>query len=88
MNIVSTRKIPEFPFEIYKYGKKRCPINHPASVFRKSAILFAGGYRHFPLFEDYYLWVRLLLMVLNFTIFKSHYCFFAHLQMCLNVEVD
>lgn len=61
MNIVSTRKIPEFPFEIYKYGKKRCPINHPASVFRKSAILFAGGYRHFPLFEDYYLWVRLLL---------------------------
>lgn len=60
-NIVSTRKLPEFPFEIFKYGKSRCPINHPAVMFKKEAILFAGGYRHFPLFEDYYLWVRLLL---------------------------
>ena len=60
-NIVSTRKLPEFPYELFKYGKKRCPVNHPAVVFRKSAVLFAGGYRHFPLFEDYFLWVRLLL---------------------------
>lgn len=60
-NIISTRKLPEFPYELFKYGKKRCPVNHPAVVFRKSAVLFAGGYRHFPLFEDYYLWVRLLL---------------------------
>ncbi|MDE6460528.1 MAG: glycosyltransferase [Paramuribaculum sp.] len=60
-NIVSTRKLPEFPFEIYEYGKKRCPINHPVVMFKKSAVLLAGGYRHFPLMEDYYLWVRLLL---------------------------
>ena len=60
-NILATRKLPESPFEIFKYGKTRCPINHPAVMFRKDAILFAGGYRHFPLFEDYYLWVRLLL---------------------------
>lgn len=60
-NVISTRKLPEFPFELFEYGKKRCPINHPAVTFRKSSILFAGGYRHFPLFEDYYLWVRLLL---------------------------
>lgn len=65
-NIVSTRKLPEFPFEIYEYGKKRCPINHPVVMFKKSAVLLAGGYRHFPLMEDYYLWVRLLLSGFKF----------------------
>lgn len=60
-NIVSTRKLPEFPYQIFKFGKKRCPINHPAVMFKKDAILFAGGYQHFPLFEDYYLWVRMLM---------------------------
>lgn len=60
-NVVSTRKLPEFPYQIYKYAKKRCPINHPAVMFKKNAVLFAGGYQPFPLFEDYFLWVRLLL---------------------------
>lgn len=60
-NVISTRKLPEFPFEIYRYAKKRCPINHPTVMFRKNSVLFAGGYRPFPLFEDYYLWVRLLI---------------------------
>ena len=55
-NITSTRKLPEYPYEIYKYAKKRCPVNHPVVMFRKNSILLAGGYRHFPLFEDYYLW--------------------------------
>lgn len=57
----STRKLPEFPYQIAKYAKKRCPINHPAVMFKKSTILLAGGYQHFPLFEDYYLWIRLLM---------------------------
>lgn len=60
-NIVSTRRLPEFPYELYAYGKKRCPINHPAVMFKRDSVIFAGGYRHFPLFEDYYLWVRLML---------------------------
>lgn len=60
-NIISTRRLPEFPFEIAKYAKKRCPVNHPVAMFKKESVLFAGGYRHFPLFEDYYLWVRLLM---------------------------
>lgn len=30
-------------------------------MFRKSAVLAAGGYQHFPLFEDYYLWIRMLM---------------------------
>lgn len=59
-NILSIRKLPETHSEIYSYGKKRCPINHPAVMFKKSAVLAAGGYLHLPLFEDYYLWVRML----------------------------
>jgi hypothetical protein len=29
-------------------------------MFKKSAVIAAGGYKHFHLFEDYYLWVRML----------------------------
>ena len=59
-HILSVRKVPETSGEIYEYGKKRCPVNHPVVMFRKSAVLAAGGYQHFPLFEDYFLWVRML----------------------------
>lgn len=57
-NIVSERTLPESADEIYKYGKKRCPINHPAVIYRKSAVIKSGGYGPFP--EDYYLWGRML----------------------------
>lgn len=58
---VSTRRLPEFPFELYSYGRKRCPVNHPSVMFRRRSVLFAGSYRHCMMFEDYHLWVRLLL---------------------------
>ena len=60
-HVASTRKLPENHIEIKEYAKKRCPINHPVTVFKKSAVLLAGGYQPFPLFEDYYLWVRMLM---------------------------
>ena len=59
-HVLSVRKVPETSGEIYEYCKKRCPVNHPVVMFRKSAVLAAGGYQHFPLFEDYFLWVRML----------------------------
>ena len=59
-NIVSQRKLPEFHNDIIKFAKHRNPINHPTVMFRKKAVLDAGGYKHFPLFEDYYLWIRML----------------------------
>ena len=55
------RKLPEFHNAIQKFAKYRNPINHPVAAFRKSAVLSVGSYRHFPLFEDYYLWVRMLM---------------------------
>lgn len=60
-NVTSVRKLPEFHNDIFLFAKRRNPINHPVVMFRKSAVLAAGGYQHFPLFEDYYLWVRMLM---------------------------
>lgn len=59
-HLISTRKLPETPDELYEYGKKRSPVNHPVVMFRKEAVLRCGGYMHYPLFEDYYLWARML----------------------------
>ena len=59
-NIISTRKLPEVHDDICQFAKKRNPENHPVIMFRKQAVLAAGGYQHFPLFEDYYLWIRML----------------------------
>ena len=60
-NVLSVRKLPERNDCICKFAKKRNPINHPTVMFRKSAVIASGGYKHFPLFEDYYLWIRMLL---------------------------
>lgn len=42
-NVRSQRKLPEMPEEIAKYARKRCPVNHPVVMFRKKAVLDAGG---------------------------------------------
>ena len=60
-NVKSVRKLPEFHDSIRQFAKRRNPMNHPVVMFRKSAVLAAGGYQHLPLFEDYYLWVRMLM---------------------------
>lgn len=37
-------------------------MNHPCVMFKKSAVEEAGGYNEaYHLFEDYYLWVRMLM---------------------------
>lgn len=60
-NIISVRKLPASHSEIYSFAQFRCPVNHPVVMFRKQAVINAGGYMHMPLLEDYYLWVRMLL---------------------------
>lgn len=60
-NVTSLRKVPETLEEIYRFGKYRNPMNHPSVSFRKDRIMQAGGYTHFLLFEDYHLWVTLLM---------------------------
>jgi glycosyltransferase involved in cell wall biosynthesis len=59
--IISYRKLPEIHKDIVSYMKKRNAINHPAVMYKKSAVLKAGGYKHMMWFEDYYLWCRMVL---------------------------
>ncbi|HAW15281.1 MAG TPA: amylovoran biosynthesis protein AmsE [Clostridiales bacterium] len=57
-----TRKVPGDFEDIKRFSRKRNPFNHPSVMFSKKAVLEAGGYSgEYPLFEDYYLWVRLLM---------------------------
>lgn len=58
--ILREKHMPASPQELFRYGKKRNPLNHMTVMFRKSAIEAVGGYRHFPGLEDYDLWSRLL----------------------------
>lgn len=75
-NVVATKRLPETSAEIYEYGKRRCPINHPVAVFRKNTVAAAGGYMHYPLFEDYYLWARMLVSGAKFYNFQESLLWF------------
>lgn len=58
--IHSQRRLPEKPEDIYKYGKHRCPVNHPVAMYRKKAVEKVGGYQMDLFPEDYYLWMKML----------------------------
>ncbi len=61
-NITGKRSVPLENEAIRRYSRKRNPMNHPAVMFRKSAVQAVGGYNEdYPLFEDYSLWVRMLM---------------------------
>lgn len=75
-HVISTRKLPESHEEIIAFGKKRNPINHPSVVFRRSAVEKAGSYRHFLMFEDYDLWVRMILQGARFHNIQRSLLFF------------
>lgn len=78
--ITSLKKFPNTVWHNIKYCTKRCPVEHPAVVLRKKAVLAVGGYQHCYLFEDYHCGQGCLLMDLNFTIFKNRYCFLEYLM--------
>ena len=61
-NVVGKRALPVTHEEIVAFSQKRNPCNHPSVMFKKSAVDAAGGYiEKYHLFEDYYLWVRMLM---------------------------
>jgi len=65
-NIISCRKLPESHNEIIDFSKKRNPINHPSVMYKKRTVEKAGGYKKMILFEDYYLWSRMILVGATF----------------------
>ncbi len=50
-----------------------CPITHPSAMFRRAAVIAAGGYRDGDFPEDYELWLRL----------TEHGCRMAKIDRCL-----
>jgi glycosyltransferase involved in cell wall biosynthesis len=59
-NIVGQRIPPTEPDQIRRYARLADPFNHPTVVYRRDAVLAAGGYRDLPLMEDYALFARML----------------------------
>lgn len=51
---------PTDPEVIAAEARLRSPFNHPTVVYRRSAVLQAGGYRELPLLEDYWLFTRMI----------------------------
>jgi glycosyltransferase involved in cell wall biosynthesis len=58
--IVGQRVPPTDPAQIQRYARMHDPFNHPTVVYRRRAVLAAGGYGDLPLMEDYALFARML----------------------------
>ena len=59
-NVISQRKVPLTSEDIYEYAKKRSAFNHPAVMYRKSAVLAEGGYADLKRNQDVDLFGRML----------------------------
>lgn len=58
------KQFREMPSEcdlINKFKFSRNPFNHMTVMFKKTIVNKVGGYKDMPGYEDYYLWMRLLL---------------------------
>lgn len=58
--VVGQRTPPVDADEIRRVVRFRDPFNHPTVVYRKSAVVAAGGYPDLPLLEDYLLFTRMV----------------------------
>ena len=61
-NIVGIRKVPKENNEIREYMKTRCALNHVTVMFKKQTVIAAGNYQDWFWNEDYYLWIRMVLI--------------------------
>ncbi len=59
-NIVGRRVPPTDPRQIARYARLHDPFNHPTVIYRRQAVMAAGGYGDLPLMEDYALFTRML----------------------------
>jgi glycosyltransferase involved in cell wall biosynthesis len=59
-DIRGLRTPPERPSDIVRYARLHDPFNHPTVIYRRSAVVAAGGYGDVPLMEDYWLFARMI----------------------------
>lgn len=57
---ISHVMLPETPEDTLRFAKRRCPMRHPALLYRKDDVLASGNYAPLYTFEDYDLIVRML----------------------------
>lgn len=76
--VESVRDVPCMHDDILRFAKSRCPVNHPTVMYRKKAVLEAGGYltEYFP--EDYFLWIRMLMNGCRFYNFQESLLWFRY----------
>jgi glycosyltransferase involved in cell wall biosynthesis len=58
--VLGRRTPPVGEAEILRYARFHQPFNHPTVVYRRRAVRRAGGYSRVGLFEDYWLFARML----------------------------
>jgi glycosyltransferase involved in cell wall biosynthesis len=59
--IESIRRMPSTAEQLNTVARFRNPLNHMTVMFRKASVLAAGNYQRYAGFEDYELWVRMLM---------------------------
>lgn len=59
-HISGIRKVPHASDRVKRFAKFRSPMNHMAVAFRRKDVIASGSYIHFPNYEDYHLWARML----------------------------
>ena len=65
-NIIAVKTRPENHEDIVKLAHKRSPVCHAAAFMRRSAVLQAGNYLHRQYYEDYNLWIRMIMQGAKF----------------------
>ena len=59
-NVISQRRVPTTSTAIYDFAKRRSAFNHPAVMYKKSAVLKNGGYSNLRRNQDVDLFGRML----------------------------
>ncbi len=67
-NVVFVENNPLEDEDIRVFLKKRCPFAQATVMFKREAVIAAGGYMDWYYAEDYYLWIR---MYLNGATFRN-----------------
>lgn len=55
------RVVPTDNQKIERFSQFRNPMNHPTVMFRKQDVIDVGNYQMCEGFEDYYLWIRMII---------------------------
>jgi len=64
--IIGMKKNPETMTEVLVYSKKRSPVGHVTAMFKKESVLSVGSYQNVLQFEDYWLWIRMIMAGMKF----------------------